>query len=171
MKKLSLFAAVAAMLMGFASCEKVEPTALETTDLTYSKLAGHVYYTKLDDNGATDAVKLYESKGTVTIEVTEKGADDKATGNVVIVTADLKGGKFEANIPVAVGKKADCKATCIFVQENYDLKTTADDADFKLTPITYKGEAKASVAYGETVYVELFGAKVGSLEDGYHFLN
>ena len=72
MKKLGLFAAMAAMLMGFASCEKVEPTALETTDLTYSKLAGHVYYTKLDDAGATDAIKLYESKGTVTIEVTEK---------------------------------------------------------------------------------------------------
>lgn len=171
MKKLGLFAAMAAMLMGFASCEKVEPTALETTDLASSKLAGHVYFKKLDDKGAEEATKLYEGKGTVTIEVTEKGADDKATGNVVIVTTELKGGKFEANIPVAVGKKADCKATCIFVQENYDLKTTADDSDYKLIPITYKGEAKQTVTYGETVYVELFGAKVGSLEDGYHFLD
>ena len=69
MKKLSFFAALAAMLMGFASCEKVEPTALETTDLASSKLAGHVYFDKLDDKGADEGTKLYEGKGTVTIEV------------------------------------------------------------------------------------------------------
>ena len=169
MKKLSLFAVVAAMLMGFASCEKVEPTALETTDLTASKIAGYVYFTKLDDSGANDGIKIFEGKAAVNIEVTELGADDKPTGNVMMVTADLKGGKFEANVPVAAGKKAKCKAICIFEQNNYDLKTTSDNVDYKSTLVTYKGEATQTVAYGETIYVELFGEKVGSLDDPYHF--
>ena len=169
MKKLSLFAALAAMLMGFASCEKVEPTALETSDLNASKIAGYVYYTKLDDAGVSEGIKVFEGKADVNIEVSELGADGKATGNVVLVKAALKGGKYEANIPVAVGKKAKCKVSCYFVQENYDVKTTSDGADFKKTPITYKGESEKTISYGETLYVELQGVKVGSLDDPYHF--
>lgn len=171
MKKLSLFAAIAAMLMGFASCEKVEPTALETTDLTASKIAGYVYYNKLDDVGQIEAIKCFESKADVTIQVTELDAEGKPAGNVSIVTATLKAGKFEVNVPVAAGKNAECKVTCIFEQENYDAKTTSDGADFKKTVITYKAEAKKNISYGETIYVELFGTKVGSLDDPYHFLN
>lgn len=169
MKKLSFFAALAAMLMGFASCEKVEPTALETSDLKASKISGYVYYTKLDDGGVSEGVKLFEGKANVTIEVTELNAEGKATGNVMLVKSILKGGKYEANIPVAVGKKAKCKVSCYFVQENYDVKTTSDGADFKKTPITYKGESEKTISYGETLYVELQGVKVGSLDDPYHF--
>ena len=116
-----------------------------------------------------DGIKIFEGKAAVNIEVTELGADDKPTGNVMMVTADLKGGKFEANVPVAAGKKAKCKAICIFEQNNYDLKTTSDNVDYKSTLVTYKGEATQTVAYGETIYVELFGEKVGSLDDPYHF--
>ncbi len=169
MKKLGLLAAIAAMFLGFASCEKVEPTALETSDLTASKLSGYVYYNKLDDTGAVEDVKVFEGKADVTIEVTELGADGKATGNVLLLTTSLKAGRFETTIPVAVGKKGQCKVTCIFEQENYDVKTTSDGADYKKTLLTYKGEVQQTVTYGETVYVELFGDKVGSLDDPYHF--
>lgn len=171
MKKLGLFAALAMLLISFASCEKVEPTSLETSDLKNASLFGYVYFNKLDDTGKLDAIKAFEGKANVIIEVTELGADDKATGNVMVLTTALKAGKFEVNIPVAAGKKAKCKATCIFEQQNYDLKTTADDQDFKSTLITYKGETNATVTYGETVYVELMGVKVGSLDEPYHFLN
>lgn len=169
MKKLSLFAALSAMLIGFASCEKVEPTALETSDLNASKISGYVYYTKLDDTGAVEAIKVYEGKANVTIEVTELNAEGKTTNNVILLTSTLKAGKYEAKIPVAVGKKAKCKISCYFVQDNYDVKTTSDDADFKKTPITYKGESEKTISYGEVLYVELQGAKVGSLDEPYHF--
>ena len=66
MKKFGLLAAIAAMFLGFASCEKVEPTALETSDLTASKLSGYVYYNKLDDTGAVEDVKVFEGKADVT---------------------------------------------------------------------------------------------------------
>ena len=169
MKKLSFFAALAAMLMAFASCEKVEPTALETSDLKGTTLAGYVYYGKLDDNMTPEGNALFEGKANVTIEVTELGADDKATGNVMIVTATLKGGKFEASIPVAAGKKASCKATCMFQQENYDAEVKPDDADIKKVMLTYKGEANQTLTYGETIYVDLIGKKVGATNDPYHF--
>ena len=110
MKKLSLFAAVAALIMGFASCEKVEPTALETSDITGTTLAGYVYYTKLDDTLKPEGKSKFEGKANVVIEVTELGADDKATGNVMVVTTALKSGRFETAIPVAAGKKDDLKA-------------------------------------------------------------
>ncbi|MBR2909639.1 MAG: hypothetical protein IKC11_04760, partial [Clostridia bacterium] len=71
MKKLSFFAAIAAMLVGFASCEKVEPTALETSDLKGTTLAGYVYYTKLDDAMAPEGKQQFEGKANVIIEVTE----------------------------------------------------------------------------------------------------
>ena len=112
---------------------------------------------------------VFEGKADVTIEVTELGADGKATGNVLLLTTSLKAGRFETTIPVAVGKKGQCKVTCIFEQENYDVKTTSDGADYKKTLLTYKGEVQQTVTYGETVYVELFGDKVGSLDDPYHF--
>lgn len=169
MKKLCSLVAFATMLIGFASCEKVEPTALETADLNASKISGYVYYTKLDDGGASDGIKVFEGKANVNIEVTELNAEGKATGNVMLVTSALKAGKYEANIPVAVGKKAKCKISCVFVQENYDLKTTSDGADYKKTQVTYKGEAEKTISYGETLYVELQGVKVGSLNDPYHF--
>ena len=169
MKKLSLFAALAAMLMGFASCEKVEPTTLETSDLKGTTLAGYVYYPKLDDAMAPEGNALLEGKANVTIEVTELGADGKATGNVMIVTAALKGGKFEASIPVAAGKKASCKTTCIFQQENYDAEVKPDDSDIKKVIITYKGEANPTLTYGETVYVDLIGKRVGATNAPYHF--
>ncbi|MED9996114.1 MAG: hypothetical protein UFP03_04890 [Paludibacteraceae bacterium] len=169
MKKMSLFAAVAAMLMSFASCEKVEPTALETSDLKGTTLAGYVYYPKLDDAMAPEGNTLFAGKANVTIEVTELGADDKATGNVMVVTAALKGGKFEANIPVAAGKKAKCKATCMFQQENYDAEVKPSDSDIKKVMLTYKGEANQTLTYGETVYVDLIGKRVGATNDPYHF--
>jgi hypothetical protein len=169
MKKLSFFAALAAMLMGFASCEKVEPTALETSDLKGTTLAGYVYYGKLDDNMTPEGNALFEGKANVTIEVTELGADDKATGNVMIVTAALKGGKFEASIPVAAGKKAKCKATCMFQQENYDTEVKPSDSDIKKVMLTYKGEANPTITYGETMYVDLIGKRVGATNDPYHF--
>lgn len=169
MKKLSIFAAMAAVLMGFASCEKVEPTALETSDLEGTTLAGYVYYGKLDDTMAPEGNQLFDGKANVVIEVTELGADDKATGNVMIVTAALKGGKFEASIPVAVGKKAKCKATCMFQQENYDAEVKPDDTDVKKVMITYKGEANQTLTYGETVYVDLIGTRVGATNAPYHF--
>lgn len=170
MKKLSFFAALAAMLVGFASCEKVEPTALETSDLKGTTLAGYVYYDKLDDKMASEGNTLFGGKANVTIEVTELGADDKATGNVMIVTAALKGGKFEASIPVAAGKKASCKATCMFQQENYDDESKPDETpDVTKVMLTYKGEAKQTITYGETVYVDLIGERVGATNDPYHF--
>ena len=169
MKKLGLFATLAMLLISFASCEKVEPTALETSDLKGTTLAGYVYYQKLDDTMAPEGNALFEGKANVTIEVTELGADDKATGNVMIVTAALKGGKFEASIPVAAGKKASCKATCMFQQENYDAEVKPDDADIKKVMITYKGEANPTLKYGETVYVDLIGKRVGATNDPYHF--
>lgn len=169
MKKLSFFAAIAAMLVGFASCEKVEPTALETSDLKGTTLAGYVYYTKLDDAMAPEGKQQFEGKANVIIEVTELGADNKATGNVMLVTTALKGGKFEASIPVAVGKKASCKVTCMFQQENYDAEVKPDDADVKKVMITYKGEANPTLTYGETVYVDIIGNRVGATNDPYHF--
>jgi hypothetical protein len=169
MKKMSLFAAVAAMLMSFASCEKVEPTALETSDLKGTTLAGYVYYPKLDDALAPEGNTLFAGKANVTIEVTELGADDKATGNVMVVTAALKGGKFEASIPVAAGKKAKCKATCMFQQENYDTEVKPSDSDVKKVMLTYKGEANPTITYGETMYVDLIGKRVGATNDPYHF--
>ena len=169
MKKLSFFAALAAMLMGFTSCEKVEPTALETSDLKGTTLAGYVYYGKLDDNMTPEGNTLFEGKANVTIEVTELGADDKATGNVMIVTAALKGGKFEANIPAPAGKMVSCVAICMFQQENYDAEMKPDDADIKKVMLTYKGEAKLQMLYGETVYVDLIGKRVGATNDPYHF--
>lgn len=169
MKKLSFFAAIAAMLVGFASCEKVEPTALETSDLKGTTLAGYVYYTKLDDAMAPEGKQQFEGKANVIIEVTELGADNKATGNVMVVTAALKGGKFEASIPVAAGKKASCKTTCIFQQENYDAEVKLDDADIKKVMLTYKAEANPTLTYGETVYVDLIGTRVGATNDPYHF--
>ena len=169
MKKLGLFATLAMLLISFASCEKVEPTALETSDLKGTTLAGYVYYQKLDDTMAPEGNALFEGKANVTIEVTELGADDKATGNVMIVTAALKGGKFEASIPVAAGKKASCKATCMFQQENYDAEVKPDDSDIKKVMITYKGEANPTLKYGETVYVDLIGKRVGATNDPYHF--
>ncbi len=169
MKKLGLFATLAMLLISFASCEKVEPTALETSDLKGTTLAGYVYYQKLDDTMAPEGNALFEGKANVTIEVTELGADDKATGNVMVVTAALKGGKFEASIPVAAGKKASCKATCMFQQENYDAEVKPDDSDIKKVMITYKGEANPTLKYGETVYVDLIGKRVGATNDPYHF--
>ena len=169
MKKLGLFATLAMLLISFASCEKVEPTALETSDLKGTTLAGYVYYQKLDDTMAPEGNQLFEGKANVTIEVTELGADDKATGNVMIVTAALKGGKFEASIPVAAGKKASCKATCMFQQENYDAEVKPDDSDIKKVMITYKGEANPTLKYGETVYVDLIGKRIGATNDPYHF--
>ena len=169
MKKLCSLVAFATMLIGFASCEKVEPTALETADLNASKISGYVYYTKLDDGGASEGIKVFEGKANVNIEVTELNAEGKATGNVMLVTSALKAGKYEAKIPVAVGKKAKCKVSCLFVQENYDLKTASDGADYKKTQVTYKGESEKTISYGETLYVELQGVKVGSLDDPYHF--
>ncbi len=169
MKKIGLFATLAMLLISFASCEKVEPTALETSDLKGTTLAGYVYYSKLDDTMTPEGNALFEGKANVTIEVTELGADDKATGNVMIVTAALKGGKFEASIPVAAGKKASCKATCMFQQENYDAEVKPDDSDIKKVMITYKGEANPTLTYGETVYVDLIGKRVGATNDPYHF--
>ncbi len=169
MKKIGLFATLAMLLISFASCEKVEPTALETSDLKGTTLAGYVYFQKLDDTMAPEGNQLFEGKASVTIEVTELGADDKATGNVMIVTAALKGGKFEASIPVAAGKKASCKTTCIFQQENYDAEVKPDDSDIKKVMITYKGEANPTLKYGETVYVDLIGKRVGATNDPYHF--
>ncbi len=169
MKKLGLFATLAMLLISFASCEKVEPTALETSDLKGTTLAGYVYFQKLDDTMAPEGNQLFEGKASVTIEVTELGADDKATGNVMIVTAALKGGKFEASIPVAAGKKASCKATCMFQQENYDAEVKPDDSDIKKVMITYKGEANPTLKYGETVYVDLIGKRVGATNSPYHF--
>ncbi len=169
MKKISLFAAVAAMLMGFASCEKVEPTALETTDLKGTTLAGYVYYEKLDDAMTAEGSYLFDGKANVIIEVTELDAANKATGNVMLVTTALKAGKFEASIPVALGKKASCKATCMFQQENYDAEMKPDDADIKKVMITYKAEIVKPVVYGETLYVDLFGKRVGATNDPYHF--
>ena len=169
MKKLGLFATLAMLLISFASCEKVEPTALETSDLKGTTLAGYVYYQKLDDTMAPEGNALFEGKANVTIEVTELGADDKATGNVMVVTAALKGGKFEASIPVAAAKKASCKATCMFQQENYDAEVKPDDSDIKKVMITYKGEANPTLKYGETVYVDLIGKRVGATNDPYHF--
>ena len=171
MRKLGLFATIAMLLISFPSCEKVEPTELETSTLENATLSGYVYFNKLDDDGKLESIKVFEGKSNVIVEVTELGANDKATGNVMIVTTTLKAGKFEVNIPIAAGKKAKCKTTCIFEQQNYDLKTTADDKDFKNTLITYKGEANVTLTYGETIYVELMGVKVGSLDDPYHFLN
>ena len=78
-------------------------------------------------------------------------------------------GKFEASIPVALGKKASCKATCMFQQENYDAEVKPDDADVKKVMLTYKGEAKLQMVYGETVYVDLIGKRVGATNDPYHF--
>ena len=157
------------LLISIASCEKVEPTALETSELKGTTLAGYVYYQKLDDNMAPEGNQLFEGKANVTIEVTELGADDKATGNVMIVTAALKGGKFEASIPVAAGKKASCKATCMFQQENYDTEVKPSDSDIKKVMITYKGEANPTLTFGETVYVDLIGKRVGATNDPYHF--
>lgn len=168
MKKISLLAVLTAMLMGFASCEKVEPTALETTDLKGTTLAGYVYYNKLDDNLASEGNHLFEGKANVTIVVTELDASSKATGNVMLVTAALKGGKFEASIPVAVGKKVSCKATCMFQQENYDAEAKPDDADIKKVMLTYKGEVEQTLTYSETVYVDLIGKRVGATNDPYH---
>jgi hypothetical protein len=169
MRKLGLFATIAMLLISFASCEKVEPTALETSSLKGATLAGYVYYGKLDDNMAPEGNALFEGKANVTIEVTELGADGKATGNVMVVTATLKGGKFEARIPVSAGKKASCKATCIFQQENYDTEVKLDDTDVKKVMLTYKGEANQTITYGETVYVDLIGKRVGATNDPYHF--
>lgn len=169
MKKLGLFATLAMLLISFASCEKVEPTSLETSDLEGTTLAGYVYYGKLDDAMSPEGNHLFEGKANVTIEVTELGADGKATGNIMIVTATLEGGKFEASIPVAAGKKASCKATCMFQQENYDAEVKPDDSDVKKVMITYKGEANPTLTYGETVYVDLIGARVGATNNPYHF--
>lgn len=169
MKKLSLFAAVAALIMGFASCEKVEPTALETSDITGTTLAGYVYYTKLDDTLKPEGKSKFEGKANVVIEVTELGADDKATGNVMVVTTALKSGRFETAIPVAAGKKAKCKVTCIFKQENYDAELKIDDSDVKKVTLVYKGEANPTLTYGETLYVDLTGERVGAANDPYHF--
>jgi hypothetical protein len=169
MRKLGLFATIAMLLISFASCEKVEPTALETSSLKGAILAGYVYYGKLDDNLTPEGNQLFEGKANVTIEVTELGADGKATGNVMIVTAALKGGKFEARIPVSAGKKASCKATCIFQQENYDTEVKLDDTDVKKVMITYKAESNPTLTYGEIVYVDLIGKRVGATNDPYHF--
>lgn len=169
MRKLGLFATIAMLLISFASCEKVEPTALETSNLKGTTLAGYVYYGKLDDNMTPEGNQLFEGKANVTIEVTELGADDKPTGNVMVVTATLKGGKFEASIPVAAGKKASCKTTCIFQQENYDAEVKPDDSDIKKVMITYKAESNPTLTYGETVYVDLIGKRVGATNDPYHF--
>ncbi len=169
MKKLGLFATIAMLLISFASCEKVEPTALETSNLKGTTLAGYVYYQKLDDAMAPEGNQLFEGKANVSIEVTELGADGKATGNVMIVTAALKGGKFQASIPVSVGKKASCKTTCIFQQENYDAEVKPDDSDIKKVMITYKAESNPTLTYGETVYVDLIGKRVGATNDPYHF--
>lgn len=169
MKKLGLFATIAMLLISFASCEKVEPTALETSNLKGTTLAGYVYYQKLDDAMAPEGNQLFEGKANVSIEVTELGADGKATGNVMIVTAALNGGKFQASIPVSVGKKASCKTTCIFQQENYDAEVKPDDSDIKKVMITYKAESNPTLTYGETVYVDLIGKRVGATNDPYHF--
>ena len=169
MRKLGLFATIAMLLISFASCEKVEPTALETSSLKGATLAGYVYYGKLDDNMTPEGNQLFEGKANVTIEVTELGADDKPTGNVMVVTATLKGGKFEARIPVSAGKKASCKATCIFQQENYDTEVKLDDTDVKKVMLTYKGEANQTITYGEILYVDLIGKRVGATNDPYHF--
>jgi hypothetical protein len=169
MRKLGLFATIAMLLISFASCEKVEPTALETSSLKGATLAGYVYYGKLDDNLTPEGNQLFEGKANVTIEVTELGADGKATGNVMVVTATLKGGKFEARIPVSAGKKASCKATCMFQQENYDAEVKPSDSDIKKVMLTYKGEANPTLTYGETVYVDLIGKRVGATNDPYHF--
>ena len=169
MRKLGLFATIAMLLISFASCEKVEPTALETSSLKGATLAGYVYYGKLDDNMTPEGNQLFEGKANVTIEVTELGADGKATGNVMVLTATLKGGKFEARIPVSAGKKASCKATCIFQQENYDTEVKLDDTDVKKVMLTYKGEANQTITYGEILYVDLIGKRVGATNDPYHF--
>jgi hypothetical protein len=87
----------------------------------------------------------------------------------MVVTATLKGGKFEARIPVSAGKKASCKTTCIFQQENYDTEVKPDDSDVKKVMLTYKGEANPTLTYGETVYVDLIGKRVGATNDPYHF--
>ena len=132
MKKLSFFAALAAMLMGFASCEKVEPTALETSDLKGTTLAGYVYYPKLDDTMTPEGNALFEGKANVTIGVAVvTGLGAEPTNNVMYVTVPVKGGKFEATIPAPAGKMVSCVAICMFQQENYDAEMKPDDADIK----------------------------------------
>lgn len=170
MKKLSFFAALAAMLMGFASCEKVEPTALETSDLKGTTLAGYVYYPKLDDTMTPEGNALFEGKANVTIGVAVvTGLGAEPTNNVMYVTVPVKGGKFEATIPAPAGKMVSCVAICMFQQENYDAEVKPDDADVKKVMLTYKGEAKLQMVYGETVYVDLIGERVGATNDPYHF--
>ncbi len=170
MKKLGFFAAIAAMFIGFSSCEKVEPTALETSDLTATKVAGYVYYTKITSDGMEGDVLLYSGKAYVNIEVTELDAEGKATSNVILVKTSLKAGKYEAKIPVAVGKKAKCKVSCYFTQDNNDAKLDPSEGNIIVSsPITYKGESEKTISYGETLFVELQGTKVGSLNDPYHF--
>lgn len=164
MKKLSLFAAMAAMLMTFASCEKVEPTALEVEDLQATTLKGYVYYNIIDSDGLEDGTAPVNTGGTVNIEVTELDAAGKATSNVVLVTAKVSNaGKYEASIPVAVGKKAKCKATCVFTAQNNDAQT-GSDVNYVSTKVTYKAETEVTISYGETVNGEMIGEKVGSFD-------
>ncbi len=164
MKKFGIFAAVAAMLMTFASCEKVEPTALEVEDLKASTLKGYVYYNIIDSDGFEDGTAPVTTGGTVNIEVTELDAEGKATSNVVLVTAKLSNtGKYEASIPVAVGKKAKCKATCVFTAQNNDAQT-GSSVSMVSTKVTYKAETEVTISYGETVNGEMIGEKVGSFD-------
>jgi hypothetical protein len=43
-----------------------------------------------------------------------------------------------------------------------------DDADIKKVMLTYKGEANPTITYGETIYVDLIGKRVGATNDPYH---
>jgi hypothetical protein len=56
----------------------------------------------------------------------------------------------------------------MFQQENYDAEVKPDDADIKKVMLTYKGEANPTITYGETIYVDLIGKRVGATNDPYH---
>lgn len=155
--KAALF--IAAVVL-FASCEKVQPTALNKEDaLAVSSICGHVRYAYVDDDNKT----TYQIATAVSVriesevEIEKPDTSYKATA-VYIVETDGKG-FYTVDVAVPMGKTAKCK-----VMTNFDKKSYATNLKGDKSEVTCNFEAihdNVAVNYGQKVVKNLEAANAG----------
>lgn len=155
--------AVAAILLGLASCKKQDPTSLNVEDCKNTTITGVITYNETDDKGALQASYVVVPNtmiNIITMVETNEMVDD-GTGHMVpkkVASAQqvkTKDGRFTANVPVAPGKSAKVTIKCEFIVNGY-YKIGEDSVNGS---IEYSGEAESDVAYGK-IFVKNFNCGI-----------
>lgn len=145
MKKFFALAAMAALLVGFASCTKTQTELSSDTIQTKVNVYGNVTY---DTYNATGSKTECKYEGPVDVFYRKSGSSDALTHKVV--NADDEG-YFELQLGCPAGQSLEVKAQAATTD---DTRVTVNGAGVVVSAY-YFGQASKTVTSGSAAYIKV----------------